>query len=87
MIAMIIMTMGEIIFFSISQSLCYEKSPDNKKGTNLGMYRMIFAMSRIAGPFLGSFIYESCGSSQLWYFCFILGIISITPALFLFKFV
>jgi MFS family permease len=85
LLSMIIMTIGEILFFSISQFICYEKSANNKKGQNLGIYRMVFACSRIAGPCVGAFIYQQFGSPQLWSFCFGLGLILALAGFFLVK--
>lgn len=83
--SVVVMTIGEILFFSISQFICYEKSAKDKKGQNLGIYRMTYALSRVAGPFLGGFIFQQYGSAQLWYFCFGLGVVFAIPAVFYYK--
>ncbi len=80
--SMIVMTIGEILFFSISQFICYERSAEDKKGQNLGIFRMTYAASRVAGPFLGGFIFQQYGSMYLWYFCFGLGAIFAWPGIF-----
>jgi len=79
-LSVIIMTIGEILFFSIAQFICYEKSEKNKKGQSLGTYRMIYAGSRIAGPFIGGTVFQYLGSEMLWYLCFIFGLICSIPA-------
>lgn len=73
-IACIVMTLGEIIFFSLALSLCYEYSAPQKKGRAIGNYRVVFAASRIAGPLLGGIIYHQFGGNALWYFCGLLGL-------------
>lgn len=79
------MTAGEIIFFSMTQLLYYEKSPSEKKGSGLGIYRMIYASSRIAGPVAGSFIYQTFGGKILWFLCFLLSISCLFPSFYLFE--
>jgi predicted MFS family arabinose efflux permease len=64
-----ITTIGEILFFSVSQLICYEKGTIRKKGHSLGMYRMVFAASRAIGPATGSLVYQRLGGDMLWYLC------------------
>lgn len=76
----LITTIGEILFFSISQLVCYENV--RRKGESLGIYRMIFAASRIVGPAAGSFIYQKFGGIILWYTCGFLGVLCFVPAIY-----
>lgn len=82
----IILTVGEILFFSIAQLICYEKSPEKKKGSGLGSYRMIYAASRVTGPAVGSLIYQQVSGQGLWVVCFLLGIVCFIPSLYFRKF-
>lgn len=82
----LITTGGEIIFFSIAQLICYEKSAENKKGLGLGTYRMVYAGSRIVGPTVGSLIYQQFNSQSLWLICFLIGVLCFMPSLYLKKF-
>lgn len=82
-LSIIFLSIGEILFFSIAQLICYEKSPPNKKGQSLGTFRMVFAFSRIVGPIIGGLIYQKMGGPMLWYFCFLLGLSCFFPAIFL----
>lgn len=66
-------TLGEIIFFCMAQLVCYQKSNQRKKGHGLGMYRTIYATSRVAGPVLGGYIYANLGGNMLWYISAIIG--------------
>jgi MFS family permease len=82
-VSMFILTMGEILFFAISQLICYENSESHQKGQGLGIYRMIFASSRIVGPVFGGFIYQQLGGNILWYICFLMGLCCLLPAFWL----
>lgn len=68
-----IYTLGEIIFFCMTQLVCYQKANHRKKGHSLGMYRTIYATSRVAGPALGGYIYSSLGGNMLWYISAVIG--------------
>lgn len=65
-IACIINTIGEILFFSVSQLLCYNNAPNQKKGQALGIYRAVYATSRVLAPVVGAFVYDTYGSQSLW---------------------
>src|SRR3990167_105124 len=62
LLACVIYTVGEILFFSVAQFICYQKSTKENKGKSLGIYRTIYASSRVAAPAGGSFIYQQYGS-------------------------
>lgn len=82
-VSCLITTLGEILFFSTAQLICYERSPAEKKGHALGMYRMVYAASRIVGPALGGVVYQQIGSQSLWSLCFLLGVLCLVPSLYL----
>ena len=73
-IACVLYTLGEIIFFSVAQLICYQGAKSGKKGRSLGLYRTTFALARVAGPMTGGFIYMNLGSNMLWYSCALAGI-------------
>lgn len=78
----IIHTIGEIILFSFSQLICYERVHELYKGHILGIYRMVFASSRMIGPAVGGMIYQSWSGEALWLACLFLGILWIIPPYF-----
>lgn len=71
----ILYTIGEMLFFSMSQLVCYEKGAMKKKGHSLGAYRMFYASSRAIGPALGGLIYYHCGGSVVWYLSGSIGVL------------
>ncbi len=77
-----IYTFGEMLFFSMAQSICYENTPREKKGNIIGIYRMIYASSRVVGPATGSYIYQQFGSAYLWYSCGIVGSLCLITAIY-----
>lgn len=74
MVACIVYTLGEIIFFSVAQLVCYQNGEANKKGKSLGSYRMIYASSRILGPVIGSILYTKFGAFIIWIISGVIGV-------------
>lgn len=81
-LACVIYTLGEILFFSVAQLICYENAPVSKKGLMLGIYRVVYACSRIVGPATGAYIYQQFGSDTLWYACGIIGCTCLTATIY-----
>ena len=73
--ACFIYTIGEMIFFSMAQLVCYQKSDEQKKGQSLGAYRMAYASSRFVGPTVGGIIYQYLGGQVLWGLSGLIGIV------------
>jgi predicted MFS family arabinose efflux permease len=76
-LACIVNTVGEIIFFAVSQLLCYQSGGKGRKGTSLGLYRAVYASSRALGPTAGSLIYYKTSGDMLWIICGALGTIAL----------
>ena len=81
-LACIIYTLGEILFFSIAQFLCYQKGENNKKGQSLGIFKTVYATSTIIGPTLSGIIYHYLNSTMLWYLDGILGLFCLTSCIY-----
>lgn len=73
-LACIIYTIGEMLFFSIAQLLCYQSGGEKKKGQSIGLFRTIFAASVFIGPTLGGYIYHRFGGNYVWYLCGFIGV-------------
>ncbi|WP_416338561.1 MFS transporter [Legionella steelei] len=70
----IVWTIGEMLFISTAQLICYENSNNKKKGQSLGLFQSTFAVSNVVGPWLGGFIYQYWGGNILWYCSTIIGV-------------
>ncbi len=75
MMACMIYTIGEIIFFCMAQFLCYQSALPNKKGHGLGLFRIVYASSRMIGPVAGGYIYQINNGLTLWYLSGALGLL------------
>ncbi len=72
----IIWTFGEMIFFPSSSAYMSEISPENRRGEYMGAYQTVFNLAFAFGPWFGTAVMSSFGSSTLWIAAFILGSIA-----------
>ncbi|OGT53113.1 MAG: hypothetical protein A3E84_02500 [Gammaproteobacteria bacterium RIFCSPHIGHO2_12_FULL_42_13] len=72
-----IYTTGEMLFFSMAQFICYHSGHQNKRGSSLGMYRVVYACSRVIGPAIGGYTFQYLGGNGVWFGCGVIGIFSL----------
>lgn len=75
-VAIVIFTFGEMIFFPVTAAYTSEAAPENRKGEYMGYYQMTFSFAFSAGPWLGTVVFQNYGSTVLWIGCFVLGVLS-----------
>ena len=75
-IAIIVFTIGEMIFFPITAAYTSEIAPADRRGEYMGYYQMTFSFAFSAGPWLGTVVYQNYGSVILWSGALVLGLIS-----------
>lgn len=80
-----IYTIGEILFFSVAQFICYENGVEKRKGHVLGVYRMVYASSRVVAPTAGAFVFQHYGSNVLWIICGTIGLFCLAACSFIRK--
>lgn len=76
-IAIMIFTFGEMIFFPVTAAYTSEIAPENRKGEYMGYYQMTFSLGFSFGPWLGTVVYQNFGSATLWLGAFCLGLVSV----------
>jgi predicted MFS family arabinose efflux permease len=77
-LACVVYTIGEMLFFSSAQLVCYESGAPKKKGHSLGIYKTVYAVSTVIGPTVGGFIYHYFGGYIVWYGCGLIGLLCLT---------
>lgn len=75
-IAIIIFTFGEMIFFPTTAAYTSEITPPERRGEYMGYYQMTFSFAFSAGPWLGTVVYENFGSAFLWNSALFFGMIT-----------
>lgn len=74
--ACVVFTFGEVIFFSMAQYICYHSGSMRNTGKNLGIFRSTYAVSKIAGPLLGGYIYQYYSGDMVWSLSLAVGLIA-----------
>jgi MFS family permease len=75
-IAIVVFTFGEMVFFPITAAYTSEIAPSNKRGEYMGYYQMTFSFAFSAGPWLGTVVYQHYGSVILWSGALVFGLIT-----------
>jgi len=81
-IACLVYVLGEMLFFSVAQIICYEKVSEKRKGQAVGIYQAVYSISRVAGPATGGLIYQYAGANQLWWLSAVIGFVLLTACLY-----
>lgn len=76
-ISIVIWTFGEMIFFPGAATMASELAPENRKGEYMGFYQMVFSLSFMLAPYLGTFIYDKLSPTALWAATFFFSLISL----------
>lgn len=79
-VAMFLMTLGEMIGFPFSNALALEMAPKGRKGSYMGLYSMSFSFAHLIGHNGGMNMVNSFGYFDTWNFfaVFLLGIAGLT---------
>ena len=82
-VSCIVLTFGEMLFYSAAKLTCYENSSKHKKGSGLGVYQSVLAGSFIFGPIFGGYIYHRYGGTYVWLMCGVAAIVCLIISFFL----
>lgn len=75
-VAMIIITIGEMVVSPFQQSLVANFAPEDMRGRYMAVSGLSWSISFTVGPYLAGLILESSNPSLLWAFCGLIGIIA-----------
>ncbi|GHO49971.1 MDR family MFS transporter [Ktedonospora formicarum] len=74
LIGVLIWTLGEILFYPVSNALIAEIAPKHLRGTYQGIYQTVRATALVIGPVLGGYALQHLGSVIFWQCCFAIGL-------------
>lgn len=72
----VLLSIGEIINFPFSNTLAMERAPLPLRGQYMGLYTMMFSVSFILAPLIGTWIADGLGFELLWWCCLALSLSS-----------
>ena len=75
-VAMIILTMGEMIEMPISQSVAAHFAPEDKRGRYMAFFGFHWAIPNLFAVFLAGIVMVTIGPNWVWYFAGILSLIA-----------
>jgi predicted MFS family arabinose efflux permease len=75
-LATAIWTLGEMVYFPISQVLVYDLSPANRKGWGMGVYQFCYALANIVGPAAGSLLLGHGHPYLIWVLSGVFGLLT-----------
>jgi MFS family permease len=84
-VAMILITIGEMIVTPIGTTIASFFAPEDKRGRYMAMYGFSWAIPNIFGVLLAGVVWDSLGPFWVWYFAGILSLVSMLGYWFLRK--
>jgi MFS family permease len=82
-VAMIVITIGEMVLAPVGQSLVAQFSPEDMRGRYMAVYGFTWGISFAIGPLLAGYVTEGLGPNWVWYGSFILAMIGVIGYLWL----
>lgn len=65
-LAVVVWTLGEIVFFSLAPSLVADLAPRRLRGSYQGVYHAAWGAGAFLGPTVGGAVFERWGDATLW---------------------
>lgn len=84
-IAMIIITVGEMVVFPVSQALVASMSPEAMRGRYMAVYGFSWVIPMAVGPLLAGLIMDNADPRWVWYASLLVGLVSTGIYLILLK--
>ena len=77
LLAMVIITIGEMIVAPVGQALVAKFAPEDMRGRYMAVFGYSWGLSFAAGPYLAGLILDHSDPRLLWYACGIIGMLAV----------
>jgi MFS family permease len=77
-VAMIVITIGEMVVSPFQQSLVANFAPEDMRGRYMAVSGLSWSISFTVGPYFAGLILDSANPSLLWIFCGLIGLLATT---------
>lgn len=84
-VAMIVITIGEMVFTPFQQTLVASFAPEEMRGRYMAVSGLSWGIAFAGGPYLAGLLLDSASPNRLWIACGILGVITMTGYIILDK--
>ena len=85
LLAMVIITIGEMIVAPVAQALVARMAPEDMRGRYMAIYGYTFTVASMTGPFLAGLVIDNFDPRILWYFAGVVGIMAMGIFLLLYR--
>ena len=75
-LAMVIITIGEMIVAPVAQALVARMAPEEMRGRYMAVYGSTYMLSSMIGPFLAGLVLDNYDPRLLWYIAGLLGLLA-----------
>lgn len=76
-LAMVILTIGEMIFSPVSQALVAKFAPEEMRGRYMAVFGLTGTVSFAIGPYLGGLVLDNYDPRWLWYIAGVVGVLAV----------
>jgi len=83
LLAMVIITIGEMVAVPVSQAIVANLAPEDKRGRYMAVYGISWGIPFAVGPYLAGQVMDNMDPRILWYAAGIIGLIGVTGYLYL----
>jgi len=73
-LAVVVLTFGEMIVFPVAGTYVAELAPAGRQGEYMGAFSMALSFSMMVGPWAGTVVMDRFGASVLWSAVFVCGV-------------
>jgi MFS family permease len=85
LLAMVIITIGEMIIAPVAQALVARMAPEDMRGRYMAIYGYTYTVASMTGPFIAGLVMDHFDPRILWYFAGIVGILAALIFLLLYR--
>ncbi len=76
LLAMVIITVGEMIVVPVAQGLVARMAPEDMRGRYMAVYGYTYMLSSMIGPFLAGLVVDNFNPRLLWYIAGVVGMLA-----------
>jgi MFS family permease len=76
-VAMLIVTTGEMIVIPVSQALVTRFAPEDMRGRYMAVFGLSWAIPAAVGPWAAGLIMDNLSPNLVWYACGVLGAVAV----------
>lgn len=77
LLAMVIITIGEMLVVPVAQSIVSIMAPEDKRGRYMAVFGFSYGIPFAVGPYLAGLVLDNLDPNLLWYACGVLGALAV----------